>query len=429
MSDDRTFNSGNIIHQVIREDYLLSVPTQAPTLLDRLQHQGTLDGTPLGRSWSVSAALPVSYDVRLTRRMFDPANEDFRHHVFGGPLRRRLIIVEQRVFDLFGTRLTDYLACHALPAELVCISADEAVKDIDLSLRIIDAIDEFGIDRRHEPIVAIGGGVLLDIVGWAASLYRRGTPYIRIPTTLIGLVDASVGIKTGVNHNGHKNRLGAYHPPILALLDPEFLITLPARHISNGLAEIAKMGLMCDARLWSVLADQAEQLVASGLGSKDPAYAGVGHEVLARAVHSMLVELQPNLWEKNLERLVDFGHSFSPTLEMAALPMLLHGEAVAVDMAISCALSAGRGLLSEFNLREILRTFRRLGLPLSHPTCTTSLLDEGLRDTVRHRGGRQRLPVPVRPGASVFLEGVTVDELDRAVRRVNDAGSTNDADR
>merc|ERR1719424_2411490 len=120
----------------------------------------------------------------------------------------------------------------------------------------------------------------MDIVGFAASIYRRRTPYIRVPTTLMGYVDASVGAKSGVNFLGKKNKLGAYLPPALALLDRSFLASLDARQLSNGAAEIMKMAMVKDVELFT-----------------------------------LLQELAPNLWEDSLERLVDFGHVFSMELE------------------------------------------------------------------------------------------------------------------
>ncbi|MFJ1615939.1 MULTISPECIES: sedoheptulose 7-phosphate cyclase [unclassified Streptomyces] len=394
--------------------------THSPSLLSPLRplEEPTLTGSPTGSSWRVSSALPVSYSVRTCQDLLDPDNDDLEREAFGGPSRRRLIIVEQKVFDLYGTRLQAYLNHRDLPGHVVSLAADESVKNQHLANRVVDAIDGFGIDRKREPIVVIGGGVLLDVVGWVASSYRRGTPYIRIPTTLIGLVDAGVGIKTAVNHNGHKNIIGSYHPPVSALLDSHFLVTLPSRHVSNGMAEIAKMGLMCDVALWKLIAAQPDELIRTGLGSTDPSMRPGGQEILSRAIHSMLAELQPNLWEKDLHRLVDFGHTFSPVLEMAVLPELLHGEAVALDMAICSALSNRRGLLADGSLEEIMATLSRLGLPVDHPATTPELLDRGLAQATAHRGGMQRIPVPVEPGSAEFLEGVTSSELVDALDRV-----------
>lgn len=379
-----------------------------------------LVGDPLGRAWTASAAAPVRYEVRIAPGLLDPDNTTLDTLVFSGASRRRLVVVDEQVFTLHGDALLGYLRRWRIPAEVVCFAVEESRKGVEFAVELIGIFDEVGLDRRGEPVVAVGGGVLLDAVGCAAGLYRRGIPYVRIPTTLIGLVDAGIGVKTGVNHNSHKNRVGSYHPPVLALLDPGFLRTLPARHVSNGLAEIAKMGLVCEADLWALLAQYPRMLLETGLGATDTAAAPVGHEVMSRAVHSMLVQLTPNLWEHDLDRLVDFGHTFSPTLEMAALPDLLHGEAVAIDMALCCAISTGRGLLPERDLRSILATFRHLGLPLTHPAGTPALLERALADSVRHRGGRQRLPVPVRPGHAVFLNDITPADLTRAHRKVRE---------
>merc|ERR1719502_251952 len=114
---------------------------------------------------------------------------------------------------------------------------------MDLVLRVAQAMSDFDVDRRSEPVLAIGGGVTLDVVGLASTLYRRKVPWIRVPTTLLAYVDASVGAKTGVNFSGAKNRLGAYVPPTAALLDPVFFKTQSEREIAQGLSEIMKMAL------------------------------------------------------------------------------------------------------------------------------------------------------------------------------------------
>jgi len=395
--------------------------------------RGDLPSDPPGaRRWSVRATLPVSYEVIVAPGLIAPDNDTLAEQAFGYVPKRRLVVVEQRVLELFGDRLVRYFERRDLHAELVCLATTEISKDSKQAFRIIEAIDDFGIDRRSEPIVVIGGGVLLDVAGWAAGLYRRGTPYIRIPTTLVGIVDAGLGVKTGVNHAGHKNRLGAYHPPQLSLLDPQFLATLPRRHIGNGLAEIAKIALMRDARLWALLRAHAVDLLDTALGQacgeqgKD--LADTGYEIITRAIHAMLAELEPNLWETNLDRTVDFGHTFSPSIEIAALPELLHGEAVAIDMALSCVIACRRGILDQQTLSQVLDTLGRLELPLEHPVCDEELLARGVTDATRHRGGRLRLPVPKRPGEPVFLEEVSRDELTVARMLIRDWMGANLAD-
>ncbi|MER5349957.1 sedoheptulose 7-phosphate cyclase [Kitasatospora sp. NPDC002551] len=356
------------------------------------------------QAWTVATALPVRYRVRFVPGVLDPRNPALARA--GGPPGRRLVVVDARVHELHGHRLRRYLDAQDVEYETHVLLAHEQVKTMDAVFQVADRMDSFGISRRGEPVIAVGGGVLTDVVGLACSLYRRSTPFVRVPTTLIGLVDAGVGAKTGVNHGRHKNRLGSYHPAVDTLLDPGFLTTLDRRHLGNGLAEILKVALIKDADLFFLLERHGRALLDSGFQS--PA---AGAAVLGRAVHGMLQELQPNLWEHRLERLMDYGHSFSPTVEMRALPELLHGEAVCVDMALTTVVARRRGLLDAGQAERILRLMRRLELPVWHPLMEPVTLAEALADTVRHRDGRQRLPLPCGIGAGVFVDDLGGAEL------------------
>ncbi|MFF4170680.1 sedoheptulose 7-phosphate cyclase [Streptomyces sp. NPDC001744] len=393
-------------------------------------------GSPVTH-WSVQTSNPVQYEIRAGENLLDPRNPTILEDAVGGTGLRRFVVTDTVVDSLYGERVRAYFEHHGVEHRVLVLEDGETHKSMDAVLRVAEALDSFGIDRRREPVIAIGGGVLMDIVGFAASLYRRATPFIRIPTTLIGLVDAGVGAKTGVNHNGHKNRLGTYFPADRTLLDRTFLATLDDRHISNGLAEILKIALIKDARLFDLLEQHGTGLLrdkmqspASGVGLT-PADAPVDQrlaarglhldpatEVVERAIHGMLEELQPNLWEKVLERVVDYGHTFSPTIEMHALPALLHGEAVAVDMALTTVMAERRGLVSAHQRERVLDVMHRLGLPSWHPLCAPEVLVPALRDTVRHRDGKQRLPLPVGIGSALFVNDVTEAELATAAERL-----------
>ncbi|MER5636751.1 sedoheptulose 7-phosphate cyclase [Kitasatospora sp. NPDC002227] len=355
-------------------------------------------------AWTVATALPVSYQVSFTPGVLSPANPALA--TAGAGPGRRLVVAEARVHELYGARIRGYFEARGLPYELCVLPAHEQVKTMDSVFRVAEAMDAFGLARRGEPVVAMGGGVLMDVVGLACSLYRRSTPFVRVPTTLIGLVDAGVGAKTGVNFGPHKNRLGTYHPAAVTLLDPAFLATLDPRHLSNGLAEILKIALIKDRRLFELLTTHGEALIAQRFQGPTPA-----GEVLVRAVHGMLQELQPNLWEHRLERSMDYGHSFSPTVEMRALPELLHGEAVCLDMALTTVLAQRRGLVETGQRDEVLALMRRLQLPVWHPLMEPATLGDALTDTVRHRDGRQRLPLPVGIGDGCFADDLTAGEL------------------
>jgi 3-dehydroquinate synthase len=373
---------------------------------------------PPRSTWTVQTEKVISYEVTVERNLLEPDNPTL---IRAGARRedarpRRFCIADANVHRLYGRPLREYLRRQGAEFRIYAVDASEPDKTMATALRIVAAMDEFGIDRRREPIIAIGGGVLLDIVGLVSSLYRRHTPYVRVPTTLIGLVDAGVGAKTGVNFGEHKNRLGTYEPPVVALLDRSFIATIDERHISNGLAEVLKIGLVKDATLFALLERHAKDLLRERLQGESPTTEAVAREVLRRAVHGMLEELQPNLWEHTLERIVDYGHSFSPTIEMTALPALLHGEAVTIDMALTTVLAAHRGLVSRSERDRVLAVMAELGLPVWHPTCDVEVLRKALRDTVRHRDGAQRLPLPVGIGGAVFVNDVTDTELAVAVK-------------
>lgn len=382
--------------------------------------------SPPTTSWLVEATRTVSYSVSVSRDVFALDNPALATAgtVGAGETRRRFVVIDKLVHEIYGDQLDRYLRHHDMTTQLCVLDATEQQKTLDSATEILRGLDEFGIDRRREPVIAIGGGVLLDLVGLASSLYRRHTPFVRVPTTLIGLVDAGVGVKTGVNFNGQKNRLGTYEAPSTALLDRNFLRSLDRRHLSNGLAEILKIALIKDLELFVRLEESGGVLLDEHMQGATPATELAAREVLRRAVHGMLEELQPNLWETGLERLVDYGHSFSPAIEMAGLPDLLHGEAVCIDMALTTHIAHRRGLVSDTELGRVMNVMRLLELPVHHTSCTPELLVRALVDTTRHRDGLQRLPLPVGIGAATFVNDVSADELAVAAESVARAART-----
>lgn len=361
----------------------------------------------------------VRYHIVRSDGLFDLDNKQLLRACPDAPLHpgeRRLIVIDQAVDELHGDGIRAYFDHHGIAATLCPIRAGEAVKKWSSVTRVVDAMNQFGIDRRREPVIAIGGGVLTDLVGFAASLYRRGTPYIRIPTTLIGLVDAGVGVKTGVNYELGKNRLGTYASATATFLDKNFLGTLDQRHLSNGMAEMLKMALIKSATLFELLESMGAKVRNDHFQGTSLELEHAASAMISDSVHLMLEELQPNLWEATLERCVDYGHTFSPTIEMHALPSLLHGEAVNIDMALTTAMGELRGDVDTEQASRIYRVMLDLGLPLWDDVLSTpNLLADALADTVRHRDGQQRLPLPVGIGQHRFVNDVTAEEIGHAL--------------
>ena len=363
--------------------------------------------------WEVRATQNVCYSVRFYDGLFTHTNTVLLREGIGHTpaCQRRLIVIDTRVLDLYGWEIEAYFRANRVQYKLLPLKTTEPEKTVENVLRVVRALDAFGVNRRSDPLIAIGGGVLLDVAGFAASLYRRGLPYVRVPTTLMGLIDAGIGIKTGVNYDSHKNRIGTYFAPQRAYLDTQFLKTLDERHVANGVAEIIKMAIIRDARLFALLEENADVAIADRFSGRS-AY----REILARATVGMLDELSGNLWESVLERIVDYGHTFSPTLEMAALPELLHGEAVAIDMSLSLVLAAQRELITAEELSRALGLLDAYGLPTRHPQCEEDLLMKGLADSTSHRDGLQRVPLSRGIGNAVFVNDLTRVEIRSAAK-------------
>jgi len=372
---------------------------------------------PLAKStdltWHMHATQEVEYQVSIVRDILNLKNPSLARacakHVDKNLKAsiKRLVVIDKKVDEIYGEKFKAYFSHWNFDIRWKVISGDEINKNVESTILVAEAMADAGLLRRGEVVIGIGGGVLLDVVGFASSLYRRGIPYLRIPTTLMGQIDAGIGIKTGINHGDHKNRLGTYFAPTSALIDPSFLKSLNQRHISNGVAEIIKMALIKDKPLFELLEMMSLHLTPEAFSSEDCAM----KEIITRSIAGMLAELEPNLWEAELARCVDFGHTFSPSLELLANPVLLHGEAVAVDMALCVALAHGRGLLTAEETERAISLIQKSGLPTSNPVFNLALLEEALVDTIKHRDGLQRIPLSDGIGNVAFVNDITRDEL------------------
>jgi 3-dehydroquinate synthetase len=295
-----------------------------------------------------------------------------------------------------------------------CLALSEEHKTLASVERVCASIQAFGLDRKGV-LLALGGGVCSDIITLSATLIRRGVQHIRVPTTLLGQVDAGIGLKGGVNYGGHKNYLGSFYPPTDALIDVAYLSTLSRARIREGLAEILKMALVADRALYDVLRRYGPTLVESRF--QEPG--DLGRHIVQRSIELMLKELQENPYENRAaERLADMGHTFSPALETASGYRLTHGEAVAIDMAFTCVLAERLGIMTPRESDSFVTLLADVGLPINSPLLTTALCEHAMSHAAAHRGGRLNMVVPTEIGSATFLqieslpEGVLSDALD-----------------
>jgi 3-dehydroquinate synthase len=376
------------------------------------QFRASRDGSK--KAYKVRAESVKAFDVMLVDGLFDPQT-----HVIADLLRRRrsILVTTPTVARLYGDKLLGYVQGHGLDCSLMILTCGEASKDLGLAARVCEFALDHGCDRRAV-LVGMGGGVCTDIVTVAASWIRRGIGHIRIPTTLVGQIDAGIGVKGAVNFRGKKSFLGCFHPPKAVVIDPALLQSLPEPQVRCGIAEMIKIALVRDAKLFGLVEKHGPRFVATRF-ARPPAEA---REALWLSIVRMLQELQPNLYEdKTYKRFVDLGHTFSPLLEAASRFRIAHGEAVAIDTALSAVISRALGLLPEVHLRRILSSIAAVGLPIYSAHLNLALCRTALEESARHRGGTPNLVLPLSVGNATFLEevdGIPIPVLEGAIRRL-----------
>ena len=329
---------------------------------------------------------------------------------------RCLMVIDDVVYGLYGEQIDAYFAHHGIALTAFPIVIGEKDKTLRTAERIVDAFASFGLVRK-EPVLVVGGGLITDVAGFACSMFRRTTNYIRVPTTLIGLIDASVSIKVAVNHGKYKNRLGAYHASQKVILDFSFLRTLPTDQVRNGMAELIKISTVGNSSIFEQLEKYGEDLLLTRFGHLDgtPELREIADRVTYDAIHTMLALETPNLHELELDRVIAFGHTWSPILELAPDVPFFHGHAINIDMALSTTLAEQRGYISVSERDRIFWLMSRLGLALDSPHLTPELLRTASEAIVQTRDGLLRAAVPQPIGTCYFVNDLSADELDRTL--------------
>jgi 3-dehydroquinate synthase len=343
-----------------------------------------------------------------------------------GPLRvfadafrdqgRVLMVIDENVLRLHGARAEAYFAEHGIALTTVPVRIAETAKSLRTLETIVDAFADFGLNRK-ERVLIVGGGLTTDVAGFACAAYKRSTDYIRIPTTLIGLIDASVSIKVGANHGKHKNRLGAYHASKKVFLDFSLLQTLPVDQIRNGIAEIIKIAVVSNLGIFEGLEKYADDLLQTSFGYAE----GAEHlreeadRITYDAIRTMLELEVPNLHELDLDRVIAYGHTWSPTLELTPDPPLFHGHAISVDMAFSATLAEQLGHISTADRDRVLGLFSSVGLAIDSPFFTAELLEKATPSIMQTRDGQLRAAVPKPIGTCHFVNDLTVADLVRVL--------------
>ncbi|WP_414530386.1 sedoheptulose 7-phosphate cyclase [Nodularia chucula] len=356
----------------------------------------------------------IDFSLVYVNGAFDLKNREIAdsYSKFG----RCLTVIDANVYELYGKEIRSYFQHYDIDLTVFPIIISEPAKSLETFEKIVDAFSDFGLVRK-EPVLVVGGGLVTDVAGFACAAYRRKSNYIRVPTTLIGLIDAGVAIKVAVNHRKLKNRLGAYHAPLKVILDFSFLKTLPTSQVRNGMAELVKIAVVSNSEVFELLYEYGEQLLNTHFGhvNATPEIKEIAHKVNYEAIKTMLELETPNLHELDLDRVIAYGHTWSPTLELAPRVPLYHGHAVNIDMALSATIAAKRGYIPTTERDRILDLMSRIGLSLDHPLLDGDLLWDATESISLTRDGKQRAAMPRPIGECFFVNDLTRAEMDVAL--------------
>ena len=320
---------------------------------------------------TIRVALEPAYDVHVADEGFSAL----------GPLvqavtRRAFVVTDPIVGPLYAREVVDVLEANDVAATVLEMPDGEKRKDLGTWRSLVEGLLERGIDRKSA-VLALGGGVVGDVAGFAAATVLRGVPSVQLPTTLVAMVDSSVGGKTGVNAVGGKNLVGAFHQPRLVYAALHTLDTLPKRELLSGLGEVGKHGLVRDAALFELLEQNADRWTERG----------IVRQLVERSVRVKAAVIAADEREQGLRVILNFGHTVGHAIEAAAgLGELTHGECVALGMLAETRWAVGRGACDPAAVGRLEGLLRRLGLRTAAPPIDRKALETaaGIDKKVAH---------------------------------------------
>ncbi len=332
-------------------------------------------------------SVTINADSGPSRILIGERLENLQRYI---PVAKPIIITDVNVGKLYPL--------NSMAAAVITIGTGEEIKTLETVQEIYARLLSIEADRSAF-IVGVGGGIVCDIAGFAASTFLRGVRFGFVATTLLAQVDASVGGKNGVNFEGYKNMVGLFHQPEFVICDPELLKTLPPREISCGLAEIVKHGAIADADLFAYLEQHAEDILA--LDST------VIEKLVQASVRIKSAIVMRDETEKGERRLLNFGHTFGHAIEKVT--GIAHGEAVSMGMVIASALSVKKGLLSAEEDQRLQVVLKNLKLPTRWEASPQKVLDAIAKD--KKRTGDRIHFVLLNGIGNARVDQITLEEL------------------
>ncbi|MCB1107838.1 MAG: 3-dehydroquinate synthase [Chlamydiia bacterium] len=317
------------------------------------------------------------------------------------------LITDEKVASLYGESLLEELFSQEISCTLISFPGGEKNKNRRTKEKIEDALFEKGFGR-DTLLIVMGGGVVTDIGGFVASTYCRGIPYISLPTTLLGMVDASIGGKTGVNVKQGKNLIGTFYPPVEIFADLSTLNTLPDPEMLSGSAEVIKYGLISERSILSTLEENIEKWKQRDL----PLLKKVIHE----CAHIKKKVVESDQKEEGKRRILNFGHTVGHAIETLEEYTLSHGEAIAIGMIVETLISQKMGFIKEGDTDAIHSLFKEIGFPL---TLTSKVTTQEMKKVMSHdkkgEGGLPRFVLLEKIGRVAPFKGSFCTHVDEEI--------------
>lgn len=344
-----------------------------------------------------------SYPIKIENGLLSRAGAEIAGLGFSG---KAAVVTNPLVNSLYGKKVIDALEGAGLEAHLIIVPDGEEYKTLETVSSVFDALVENRFER-NSPIIALGGGVIGDMAGFAAATFLRGVPYIQIPTTLLSQVDSSVGGKTGVNHPKGKNLIGAFYQPKAVFIDPLTLTTLDIREVRAGLAEVVKYGVIKDKEFFSFLERTASRLFEPG----DELIKAIERSCVLKAEVVGIDEK-----EGGLRAILNFGHTFGHAIEaLTGYGTYKHGEAVSIGMVMAARLSNFLGLTGTDTVKRIESLCKTLGLPVVRPYIKTEDFMASMQLDKKVSGGKLRF-VLVKEIGEVSIQTVYAEKIEDFLR-------------
>jgi len=323
------------------------------------------------------------------------------------PQNKVAIITNTTLAPLYLGPLSRALEARGIGVMTVLLPDGEAHKNWETLNKIFDALIENRCERKTT-LLALGGGVIGDLAGFAAAVYQRGVPFVQIPTTLLAQVDSAVGGKTAINHPLGKNMVGAFYQPLAVISDTDTLATLPDRELAAGVAEVIKYGLIRDAKFFDWLEKNMNRLVA-----REP-------EALAYAIERSCSNkadiVAADERETGIRALLNYGHTFGHAIEAGqGFGNWLHGEAVSAGMVLAAKLSQRMGLLAPHDVTRVIDILSRAGLPVAAPEFGIERYRALMGHDKKVEGGRIRFVLLKRLGDAFVADNVPADALNEVL--------------